>query len=191
MIEAYWSPTANSTIFICTSGTRPTSTTQGQIIYEIDTERGLIHNGSGWERLFHSAADGRTGCQMRRSAAQTISNNTSTAVGWDVEDFDSDGFASTGSGTVTIPTGLGGLYAINCYHQWGSALTTSGRQFILTAGSQSRSYVADGAVGSTEQSVQATIRLEAGDSFDYRVHQQSGGNLNVTAAKLELWRLMP
>jgi hypothetical protein len=54
----------------------------------------------------------RCGCRVRRAAVQSINNNSGTALSWDTEDEDTDGFIAVTSTTVTIPTGKGGLYAV-------------------------------------------------------------------------------
>lgn len=53
---------------------------------------------------------GFKGARVKKSADQTAANYTSaTAITWDAEDYDTDGFHSTVSNTsrITIPTGLG------------------------------------------------------------------------------------
>ena len=76
---------------------------------------------------WQAPASGSTfvGCSLKASADQTISNNTLTAVTWDQEDFDTDGFHSTSSNTsrITIPTGKGGKYQVNAFAQWDANAT--------------------------------------------------------------------
>ena len=38
---------------ICTSGTRPSTPNEGQMIYETDTDRILFYDGSTWKRTAH------------------------------------------------------------------------------------------------------------------------------------------
>jgi hypothetical protein len=57
----------------------------------------------------------RTGCRLRRAASQSINSGSSTAISWDTEDEDTDGYIAVTGTTVTIPTGLGGLYAITAH----------------------------------------------------------------------------
>lgn len=44
-----WQPVGN--IIVCTSTTRPATPFEGQRIYETDTNRELLYDGSGWDRL--------------------------------------------------------------------------------------------------------------------------------------------
>jgi hypothetical protein len=54
------------------------------------------------------------GCSLTKSANQSVSNATATAVTWDTELKDTDAFHSTSSNTsrVTIPAGKGGMYLV-------------------------------------------------------------------------------
>lgn len=54
------------------------------------------------------------GAKAYRSAAYNLVNNTLTAMPWDAEEYDSDGFHdnSTNNERFTVPTGFGGKYAI-------------------------------------------------------------------------------
>lgn len=44
-----WQPVGN--MIVCTSTTRPATPFEGQRIYETDTNRELLYDGSGWDRL--------------------------------------------------------------------------------------------------------------------------------------------
>lgn len=61
-----------------------------------------------------SALHAGRGVRVKRTTTQTILDNTLTAVLWDAEDFDTDGFHSTASDTdrLTVPSGMGGLYVV-------------------------------------------------------------------------------
>lgn len=52
------------------------------------------------------------GVSLQRSTAQSVPHTTATAITWDTEDYDTDGYHSTSSNTsrITIPAGLGGMY---------------------------------------------------------------------------------
>lgn len=54
------------------------------------------------------------GCSLKKSANQSIANNTGTAITFDQENFDTDGFHSTSTNTsrITIPSGKAGYYLI-------------------------------------------------------------------------------
>jgi hypothetical protein len=125
----------------------------------------------------------RTGCRLRRAAAQSVANSTSVTISWDTEDQDTDGYIVVTGTTVTIPTGLGGLYAIT-FHAVG--VTTTGR---LTNWIEPTSGIAGtpGQLRSVSSGVDTfvtlgvTIPLLAGDSFISRVFHSNGAAANFTA----------
>lgn len=59
------------------------------------------------------------GAQIRRTTNQAIGNGTTTAVSFDTEDYDTDGFFAGGNPTrLTIPSGLGGTYIVSGVFWW-------------------------------------------------------------------------
>jgi hypothetical protein len=125
----------------------------------------------------------RTGCRLRRAATQSVANSTSVTISWDTEDEDTGAFITVTGTTVTIPTGLGGLYAIT-FHAVG--VTTTGRLVnwieptsgIAGTPAQLRA-VSSGA--DTFVTLGVTIPLLAGDSFISRVFHTNGAAANFTA----------
>jgi hypothetical protein len=63
------------------------------------------------------------GCQLSKSADQSISNATFTALTFDTEDIDTDGFHSTVSNTsrITIPSGRAGKYFVTVQSRFESS----------------------------------------------------------------------
>ncbi len=127
------------------------------------------------------------GCRLRRVANQSISNITTTSVSWDTEDLDTDGFIVATSPTVTIPSGLGGRFAITARAQSASALG-AGRAFIQvvpTSGitglpAEFRVPVNNNSADS-RYVVSVTIPLLAGDTFVVQVFHSIGAADNHTA----------
>src|SRR6266540_549169 len=141
---------------------------------------------SAGELIRASDIGGDVGCRLRRVAVQSINNITSTSISWDTEDQDTDGFIAVTSATITIPTGLGGLYAIQfqaaaaanlqarCYVDIIPTPTIAGmpaqfRQVIMTNNNDTR-YLAG-----------VTIPLNAADSFVVQVFHTIGAASNHTA----------
>jgi hypothetical protein len=154
-----------------------------------DTDRIVLYDGSAWRRIGHYSATGRTGCTLRRAAAQTISTSTTTPVSWDTEDADSDGFIAVTGSTITIPGALGGLYAVSFTvlaaadprPMWLSLeFSTGSRAFTMIDGSTSKATY--------DLGVSWVGPLAAGDTFTADVRQSSGGNVNVTG-RLNCYRL--
>lgn len=103
----------------CTSGTRPSSPAEGDALIETDTDRIIQWSGAAWVRIGRYSAAGRTGWSGDRTliglGAGLLGN-----INWDVETFDSDGFFTPGgvNVTLTVPAGLGGIYAIAVSGTW-------------------------------------------------------------------------
>ncbi len=176
------------TTIICTSGTRPSTPSEGWHIYETDTNREYVYNG-GWQRLagMHSTGGARTGCKLVRNANQTITDSSATNITWDTETYDSDGYIAVSSDTITVPTGLGGLYIASLQVAWTGSPTTAGDSFVT--------IVMDGKVfRNTTRSVHiynsvcAVWPLSAATNVTCNVYQQSTGaaSLAFTQANLTL-----
>lgn len=58
----------NQVVIVCTSGTRPASPSQGMTIYETDTDRQAVHNGTDWVYPLVSVT--------KTSAAQSVTSST-------------------------------------------------------------------------------------------------------------------
>ena len=82
--------------------------TNGQIL----TADSTAATGLAWT----TPAVGATlvGCQLTKSANQSLSNETETAITFNGETWDTDGFHdnSTNNSRITIPTGKGGKYTL-------------------------------------------------------------------------------
>jgi len=68
------------------------------------------------------------GCSLTKTATQTANGATFTAITWNSENFDTDGFHSTVSNTsrITIPTGLGGKYIFSYFVNEAAGSYTAG-----------------------------------------------------------------
>lgn len=80
--------------------------------------------------------DGRTdrkGVILTKST-QTISNNTETDISWDAEVYDSSAFITAPATTITVPSGLAGVYAITLRVGWDTGGAGDNNQITVTAG---------------------------------------------------------
>jgi len=129
------------------------------------------------------------GCQLWKSANQSISNATYTAITFDNENFDTDSFHSTSSNTsrITIPVGLDGKYLVtftagynaNSTGIRGSALHKNGAlAFVMFQ--VSASSAADTFFGSSQ-----IMNLSAGDYVELFLYQSSGGALDVKGITID------
>jgi hypothetical protein len=135
------------------------------------------------ERVRASDILDRVGCRVRRAANQSIATSTATAMSWDTEDEDTDGFIAVTSTTVTIPTGLGGIYAITA-DLIGTGITGSGAAVLFVPTTTVTGFPTDlitpldttrdrGALG-------ITVPLLAGDSFVVQAFHATGAAVNFT-----------
>lgn len=127
------------------------------------------------------------GCGVYKASAQSISNNTVTAVTWDAEDFDSDAFHSTSTNTsrLTIPSGKAGKYLITGTLFWsGSDLDESRSILIYKNGAIWRYIDQMQAVNVTNrrtgQSFSTVMDLAVADYVEIYAWQTSGSSLDLT-----------
>lgn len=172
---------------VCTAGTRPASPSEGDGIYETDTDRFLIYDGSAWQRVAWTSATGRTWVSVSRSTNQSIPNVTVTPISWTTEAADLDGFITATSTTLTVPAGLGGLYGFDFRYTYASAITGENAASVTLAGTLRD--IGRHADNTAEGHNTGFLVLAAGDTLTFNVYQASGGAKNVTAASLKLARL--
>lgn len=174
---------------------------EGQLCYVSDEDRFYVYNGSAWVRVgWGSTTTGRTGCAVKRTANQSIASSATRAeISFDGEDFDSDGFFSATSTNITIPTGLGGIYAVQFQVIWASTpgTTCSTRARIVPNGASVYAVIDGDAANhqvynyggtSTVTGGSGTWVFAAGDVITLTVSQTSGGAINVTA-NMSIYRI--
>jgi hypothetical protein len=162
---------------VVTSTTRPANPTVGMMIYETDTKKLLIYNGTAWN-LPSNIPKLNSHFQARRTTALAIPNGVFTEVPMPtVDEF-------TGSGTwngTAITIGTAGLYIVGYSIVW------------VTNGNGSRlGYIWDGTnmLAAQEcaspqnnycsQSGQVTRRFASGTVLTPKCLQTSGGFLNIS-----------
>jgi hypothetical protein len=127
----------------------------------------------------------RHGVRLRRSP-QSIASATVTVIGWNTEDQDTDTYWSSGAATtITIPSGLGGIYAIT-YRVGISSLTTAGRCFAsinVASAITGTPVIFRSLFDSSEDQTVVTITLPllAGDSFTADVFHSQGASRDADA----------
>lgn len=147
--------------------------------------------------LSHHATGGAPMCRITHTVAQTITNNTATAVAFDTDRFDLGAMhdTATNNSRVTVPTGGDGKYLIGTQINWDS--NTAGYRHArlrangsLNLGSDLRDPV-QSAVGTNMMFVTLHDAV-ATDYFETIVNQTSGGNLDVLKSAREspeMWAL--
>jgi hypothetical protein len=123
------------------------------------------------------------GCALTKNADQSIANNTNTAITFDNETIDTDGFHSTSSNTsrITIPTGKGGKYLLTATLQFNSAGASGGsrRLLIYKNGTSILHITSVPRDGFNSSSASFIVSAVATDYFEVFGFQNSGGAQNV------------
>lgn len=128
----------------------------------------------------------RVGLKARKAATQSVPDATLTAISFDTEDEDTDGFITVPSATVTVPAGKGGIYVVTV--EVFVAAVTTGQVTIRTSTGTTNNH--NFQYTGPNQNPAATIvqSLVAGNTLTVLVQQNSGGAANVTA-RLEMYRV--
>jgi hypothetical protein len=122
------------------------------------------------------------GCRLTKSADQTISNATFTAITFNGEDFDSDGFHdnATNNSRITIPTGKGGKYLFTVSGYWADNAT--GTRTVALYKNGTLITKARAIFRREAMALSSVLSLVATDYIELFVYQDSGGNLDVNDA---------
>lgn len=166
--------------------------TEGQLIAVTNQDRLEVYDGAAWVRVGNWAAAGRTGASVTRVATQSIGTASETAVSFDTEGTDTDGFIAVTATTLTIPSGLGGIYAVTGMVTWASSPGANSAIRLEMAGSGSfnsvRSHCGTGTWAFSQQGVSSTQPLAAASTIILYAYQATGSSINITA-RLDAWRI--
>lgn len=123
------------------------------------------------------------GCFLSKSATQALTTATFTALTFNTEDIDTDGFHSTVSNTsrITIPTGKDGKYLVTPQVRFegnatGRRILALYKNGVLVALNQFEQNPNTGAITVGNSFL---ISLVATDYIELFAYQTSGGNLNA------------
>jgi hypothetical protein len=178
------------------STTRPENPDIGQHIWELDTFRFFVWDGSDWV----ITGGVMPGVQLERTAAFSVPDDGSsyTTVTLPTEIIDTDGFHAGSNGFITIPTGLGGDYLAN----WNVTFDADdggyrASNLLLAGNTGAPSQFANDRVGGWTPVATANngypgsrrLRLGAGATLTLQTIQTSGGALDVTQAHLSVTML--
>lgn len=153
--------------------------TNGQVL----TADSTTATGLKW-----AAASGSfSGCSTYKSgSAQSLSNDVGTAITFDAEEFDTDGYHSTSTNTsrITIPSGKDGKFLLVANLTYAADATGSRYIAFYKNGSRVaavlRMNAATEAGATTWMGGTALVSAVAGDYFEVYGFQKSGASLNVT-----------
>lgn len=166
---------------------------EGGLWYQTDTDRLLSYTGTSWQRVAYNSATGRTGGRWSIPLAtpQSLTTGTAAFMSWTVEAADSDGFLAIPSTTFTVPAGLDGQYVVSCSLIWSgdptgnvAAPNSNNASTLIVWNIGAVEYttnceVSKGSVYNNRTGVTGFATLAAGDSFQIRARQVSGGTLTA------------
>lgn len=150
-------------------------------------DREYTYNGSAWVPTGWHSSGGRIGCSLRRAATQTINAGVQANITWDTEDQDTDGFIAVSSATITVPTGMDGLYTVGARLQTDAGMST-GALYLTVA---SDLYGADWSPGAQYGSIASgPYPLAATNTVSLAAYNGYGSNRNFTG-RITLYRIGP
>lgn len=120
------------------------------------------------------------GARVGKSVGQSISGGTITALSWNIEIYDTNGYHDNSTNNTRLTAPMAGYYRIGGRVEW-SANTTNRRTLaykINGAGytAMSKAVATD---GENYQSFSDEIFLNANDYVEIVVHQDSGSTLTI------------
>jgi hypothetical protein len=157
---------------------------EGMMSYLKDTNSVEYYSGSAWVAVGGSSSSAFTGAGIKKSAVQSISNNTFTAITFNLEDFDTNTYHdnSTNNSRITIPTGKGGYYALSGVVSF-AANGTGARGITLNKNGAEINYLIFQAPNVSGQPLMVpisyVISAAANDYLELFAYQASGGSLDI------------
>lgn len=146
-----------------------------------------MYDGSTWLVLVAARVEVRA----RRTTNISCTSGAFTDITWSTEDADVSGFIAAPATTFTVPTGLGGEYAISCRGVMASTIAARHAMSldITSSITGAPTSIRGGSYGDDYNGVTAVLPLAAADTFKFSVLQSSGGAVNLTAAWVNVVRI--
>jgi len=170
------------------------STTLGDIEYRsstanTNTRLGIGSNGNvltvaggvpSWAAPTSTTAP-FVGCALSSSVDLNINNNTTTAITWNTEDFDTDGFHSTSTNTsrFTIPAGKAGKYLFQSTIRLNNNTTGNRTLSLSKNGTNIKSVFMIPDNTNPSISVSAVVSLAEADYVEATYLQDSGSTVPI------------
>lgn len=143
------------------------------MIYELDTDRVYVHNGSIWKYV--AGGTDPIGCRVYRNSAFTLTVAGAPIVAFDTEVYDYGNNHDTATGRYTCPETA--QYRVDARSSVNGAV--AGERFICgiykNAAEDFRGTDFHGATtGRITQEVHGVTSCTAGDILDFRINQVNG-----------------
>lgn len=143
----------------------------------------LTKTSGGWEAATPATGGGslpRVGWKISRVANQSIPNATVTAIAFDTEPSDPQGFHATNANSIVVPATYAGIYVVSLHASFLAG--TSGRSFVnINAPGSLIMRTSFGVNGEGLTTLTGVVALAVGDTLSCEVYQASGAANNFTA----------
>lgn len=167
---------------ICTSSTRPPAPVNGSMIYETDTDRLYVYDGSAWTYMTGGVDPISAKATRNAAFALVMSATVPTLIPFDTETYgwDNGNNFDVATGRYTCPE--------NARYRIDSRISTTasavGERYICAAYINTAEFlrgtdVNSQTTGRVTVEVHGTVNASAGDVIDVRVHQLSGTSRNI------------
>jgi hypothetical protein len=97
---------------VCTSTNRPVSPYEGQVIYETDTDKTKVWNGSSWVSLSSTSEPGSVPNFFVYLSGGNGASVDNAGIAYNTVLYDD--LSNVSSGVFTVPTGQAGVYSFSC-----------------------------------------------------------------------------
>lgn len=184
IVQATQWPAVTTGSIICTSSTRPASPFAGQQIYETDTSKSLIYNGTAW--VSPQAQTVPPMCKATKNAVQSIPTSAATVITFQTEDYDTDSMHSTATNTSRITIGTAGVYTVTGFVLSAASVAAFNYLYIFKNGAALPSNTGilagskDGGNAIITQ-ITVTLSLAAADYVELAFYHNNTGAINVSA----------
>lgn len=152
-----------------------------------ETVTAAIGNTHWRDNLVMAAGATKPAASVSRAAAQSIPNNTSTAISFDTEVYDTDTMFAGSSTNVTIKTA--GLWVITAGCGLNAAASSRRLLQILVNGTAVKSDEGAATAAAIRMGVSHQMRLVVNDVITLAVYQNSGGAVNTLTAAGDVGQL--
>ena len=156
IVQATQWPAVTTGTIICTSSTRPASPFAGQQIYETDTSKSLIYNGTAW--VSPQAQTVPPMCRAKVTGSVTVADATDTVVAFGAEDFDTNAMHDTATNNSRITFQTAGVYLVVGVINYTAGIDADHAPFIRKGGSTELARISG---GTANQNGGATISVIA------------------------------
>jgi hypothetical protein len=172
---------------VCTSSTRPTGIAEGTMVYETDTNKVLVYNGSAWVDTEEFRSVGVNNYNnllvppsvfLSRAASQSVGNNSEVVISWDTQISDNDDMWASGT-DITVKTS--GIYLISLYVNYQTASGAGLREnYINKNGVRQTSctYIPTPTF-SMNTSLTGILSCDVNDIISGSVYQNHGSPMNI------------